>query len=253
MISDNGSNFVAAKRELRQAVEQLKNSELADHMTAEGIEWKFNPPRAPHFGGVFERVVQSMKHVLQSILHKVNLTIEELTTAVVQAEGLLNSRPLTIISSDSDDLRPLTPLHFMVGHMKVTTPLELTEEDTRVHPCHRWRVVQQLLQEIWRRWVRELVPRMNVRTKWVKKGSPVNVGDVLMAMDDTAPRGKWPLGRVISVFPGKDGVVRVVEIKVNGKVKKRAVRCLIPLEVSAVGSHDVELPETGVVALDEVL
>ena len=39
------------------------------------------------------------------------------------------------------------------------------------------------------------------------------------------------MGRVVSVFPGKYGIGRVCEVKVNGKRHKRAVRRLIPLDV----------------------
>ena len=98
MLSDNGSHFVAADKALKDAVQSLDSSRIAGELTDQNIKWRFNPPRAPHFGGVFEVVVKSMKRVLQHVLYKADLSDEELHMALVHAEGLINSRPLTVIS-----------------------------------------------------------------------------------------------------------------------------------------------------------
>ena len=237
VLSDNGTNFVATERELRDAVATLEKSAFGLELAARGIEWKFNPPRAAHFGGVFERMVRAMKQVLQTTLYRADLTEEELNTALVQAEGLLNSRPLTVMSSDVNDARPLTPNHFLVGHVTVTTALEDDSDSVeRTHPRRRWMCVQHLLRTVWKRWLREIVARLNIRGKWFREKRNVEVGNILLVLDDTVPRGRWPLGRVVAVYPGKDGVVRVVDVQVNGKVYRRSVHRLVPLDVTPVGS-----------------
>ena len=252
VISDNGSNFVAAEKELREAVKALSGDEtVAAEMAIRGIQWKFNPPRAPHFGGIFERVVQSMKKVMQSVLHKADITEKELATAIIQAEGLLNVKPLTVISSEEDDLRPLTPIHFLIGHNDISNAMEVIPEG-QVHPSHRWRYLQHLNRATWRRWLKELVPRLNVTSKWQKQQKNVNVGDIMLVMEDNTPRGRWPLGRVVTVFPGRDGVIRVVEVSVRGKVYKRAVRRLIPLDVEPVALDSAEQQSTIAMALESV-
>ena len=100
ILTDNGGNFVATERELREAVSQINHATLTADLAGQGVEWRFNPPRSPHFGGVFEWMVRAMKQVLQTVLYKADLTEEELLTALVQAEALVNSRPLTVVSDD---------------------------------------------------------------------------------------------------------------------------------------------------------
>lgn len=72
-----------------------------------GIKWKFNPPSAPHFGGVFESMIKSSKKAMRAIFGDASVTDEELQTAIIGAEGQLNSRPITYVSSDVNDLTPL--------------------------------------------------------------------------------------------------------------------------------------------------
>ncbi|XP_065192575.1 uncharacterized protein LOC135823654 [Sycon ciliatum] len=232
ILSDNGTNFVGTERELREAVQSLGTGDVSAALAAQGTQWVFNPPRAPHTGGVFERVVRSLKQVLQTVLYKADLTDEELHTALVQAEGLLNSRPLTAVSTDAADPQPLTPHHFLVGHARVTSPLEEQAElAERAHPHRRFDIIQHLLKVVWRRWKREVVSRLNLTTKWQRAQRSAQVGDVLLCLDDHLPRAKWPLGRVEAVYPGKDGATRVVDVNIRGKVYRRHVRYLVPLEV----------------------
>ncbi|XP_065185956.1 uncharacterized protein LOC135816784 [Sycon ciliatum] len=104
--------------------------------------------------------------VLKSI-PEADLSDEELHTALVHAEGLINSRPLTVISSDPNDLRPLTPQHFLVGHADTTLAAELgVQPADTVHPRRRWMYVQRIVAEVWARWVKEIVPKLNLQVKW---------------------------------------------------------------------------------------
>ena len=114
VLSDNGANFFGAERELRELVEALDQKKIASKTTREyGIEWKFNPPSAPHFGGVFEAMIKSAKKSMRAILGNADVTDEQLQTAICGAECLLNSRSITFVSADPEDLSPLTPSHFL--------------------------------------------------------------------------------------------------------------------------------------------
>ena len=118
VISDNGTNFVGAERELRELVEALDTDRITQETSKyHPIDWKFNPPCAPHFGGVFEALIKSAKKAIKAILGDADVTNEELHTAICGAERLLNSRPITYVSSDPNDLSPLTPSHFLVGEI----------------------------------------------------------------------------------------------------------------------------------------
>ena len=79
------------------------------------IEWKFQPPSAPHFGGALERLVQCTKKTLKKTIPANRLFPKEvLRTALVEAEGIRNSRPITHVSTDAGDIEALTPNHFLL-------------------------------------------------------------------------------------------------------------------------------------------
>ena len=118
VISDNGTNFVGAEKEMREKINELDQEKIVKKTTQHHkIEWKFNPPSAPHFGGVFESMIKSAKRAIRAILGDAEITNEELHTAICGAEGLLNSRPITYVSSSPHDMVPLTPSHFLVGNL----------------------------------------------------------------------------------------------------------------------------------------
>jgi hypothetical protein len=57
--SYNGTNLVAGEQEIRDAISQWSPEQLAKKMADQNIEWRFNPPAAPHFGGSWERMIKS--------------------------------------------------------------------------------------------------------------------------------------------------------------------------------------------------
>ena len=103
-----------------------------------GIEWKFNPPSTPHFGGVFEALIKIAKKAIQAILGNADITEEELHTAFYGAERLLNSRPITFVSSDSNDLTPLTPNYLLVGQLGGEFAPEVMDEEEIFNSPKRW-------------------------------------------------------------------------------------------------------------------
>ena len=124
MISSvNGTNIVGAAREMREWIEAWNQSDIEQSLAQKQIKWKFNPPGAPHFGGVWERMVRSCKKAMIAIVGNRTLTDDVLSTTMCLVEQILNSRPLTSVSDDSDDLEALTPNHFLLGHASPATPI----------------------------------------------------------------------------------------------------------------------------------
>ena len=117
--SDHGSNFVGARNELRELAnfleDQRTQNSVSQFCTSQRIDWKFIPERSPHFGGLWESCVKSMKYHLKRVTSEVKLTFEEYTTVLAQVEACLNSRPLIALSCDDDGLEALTPGHFLIG------------------------------------------------------------------------------------------------------------------------------------------
>ena len=107
MYSDNGTNFVGADNEIQELVKLTNsashNEKVASTMSKEGIMWHFNPPAAPHFGGLWEAGVKSTKYHLRRVMGLTRVTFEELTTLTAQIEAILNSRPLTPESNNPSE------------------------------------------------------------------------------------------------------------------------------------------------------
>jgi len=127
--SDHGTNFVGAAHEIKNLYQFLRNSSTQDaitkFLTTKNINWKFIPQNAPHFGGLWEAAVKSMKTHLRKVVGSVKLTFEEMSTLLTQVEACLNSRPLVPLPNDDDGIEALTPGHFLIGQ-----PLQALPDDS---------------------------------------------------------------------------------------------------------------------------
>ena len=113
LFSDNGANFVGSCREIRKKF-QLAEKRLGERLSAQDIEWHFNPSAAPHMGGVWKQLVQNVKQYLAVVLGSQVLTDEVLNTAFTEVQLIVNSRPLTHVSTDPTDMGALTPNHLLL-------------------------------------------------------------------------------------------------------------------------------------------
>ncbi|XP_033120536.1 uncharacterized protein LOC117119763 [Anneissia japonica] len=113
VFSDNGTNFQAADKELRLALQSMDKSKVESFFHNKGCEWHFNPPSASHYGGAWERLIRSVRRILSGILQQQTVNEEVLTTVLAEVESILNSRPLTDISYDPKDGDPITPNHLL--------------------------------------------------------------------------------------------------------------------------------------------
>ena len=194
VISDNGINFVGAERELRELIQALDQDQITQQTTKyHPIDWKFNPPSAPHFGGVFEAMIKSAKKAIKIVLGNADITDEELQTAICGAEKLLNSRPITYVSSDVNDPVPLTPNHLIIGQLGGVFAPEALDHDEVYNPRNRWHRVQQLLQSFWKRWRKEFLPRINVTKKWFHPRHNLKSGDVVLILKPKLTEGNGHL------------------------------------------------------------
>ena len=128
IMSDNGTNFVGAQKELLACVESW-NKLAPAVFVQKGIKWKFNPPSAPHHGSSWERLVRSVKRVLYDILGNRRVTEEVLRTTLCPLEQSLNARLIRAVSSDPLDLEALTPNHFIPGQHAASFPSLNFEEN----------------------------------------------------------------------------------------------------------------------------
>ena len=229
IYSDNGTNLRGGERELRECLRQWNQTKIADALTQENIEWSFNPPGSPHFGGVWERLVRSAKRAMNTILGHRSVDDEMLITVLTEVEAILNGRPLTHVSTDPTDLEALTPNHFLIGRACPQLPPGVFT-DGDLSSRRRWRHSQRLVDHFWRRWKKEYLPTLSSRQRWADDEKNLNAGDLILVAEENVPRGHWPLGRVLRTFPGDDGRVRVAEVKTATGVYTRPVVRLCPLE-----------------------
>lgn len=226
--SDNGTNFVGAERELREALEKLNHNLINGMLLQKGVKWGFNTPAASHHGGAWERLVRSVRKVLNSILKTQILDEESLVTVFCEAEAIVNSRPITKASTDPNDLEALTPNHLLLLKSQPSLPPGLFEK-ADVYGRRRWKQVQYMSDLFWKRWLKEYLPSLQERQKWNRVGRNFIPGDIVMLMDNMAPRSSWITARVLDTIPDKNGLVRTVRIKTKTSVLDRPITkvCLL--------------------------
>ncbi|GFV23771.1 integrase catalytic domain-containing protein [Trichonephila clavipes] len=144
------------------------------------------PPRAPNFGGLWEAGVKSFKFYLKRAVGNLKLTLEEFLTIITQIEGILNSRPITPLSEDIDDLEVLTPGHFLIGR-PITSISEPNLLDKTENTLSRWQKLTKIVQHIWTKWSRDYLNNLQQRNKWQFHKDNVKLNAMVLIKDDNLP------------------------------------------------------------------
>lgn len=231
---DNAKTFIGAKRQIDNAFLRFikeSQSNLEVYFLQENITWKFIPPRSPNFGGLWERLVGSVKYHFKRVVVNANLTFEEALTLTSQIEAVVNSRPLTPMSNDPLDLQVLTPAHFLIGENFNELP-ESTYTDVPETRLSRWERIQRIKQHFWKRWSLEVLSQLQPRPKWCQASPEVHIGTLVLISEDNLPPMMWKIGRIEKVFPGPDGLVRVAAVRTNQGMYTRSIRRLAVLPVN---------------------
>ncbi len=229
--SDNGSNFLGAREEIRELQRFSGNPATQDTITQfatkHDITWKHTPPRSPHFGGLWEAAVRSMKTHLRKTTGKQPLRWDELYSVLVEAESILNSRPLAPISTEeAADLSFITAGHFLIGRPLKAPPSKQPSTSPISH-LRRWNLVTRLKADLWKKWSASYLSSISQRSKWFRPSLQLRPGDIVFVKDETLRTRDWPIAKVIKTYPGDDGVVRVVDIICRGTTYRRPVVKLV--------------------------
>lgn len=231
MWSDHGTSFIGAEKELLEMWSQGKSNvpdEFISMLDREGTKWKYIPPGAPNFGGLWEAGVKSTKYHLKRIVGDTTLTFEQLSTVLAEIEACLNSRPISPISDHPDDLNPLTPGHFLIGEPTNVIPSE-DLIDVKINRLDQWQLTTRIVQDFWRRWQSEYLSRMQQRPKWRQPTREFQEGDLVLIKDQRLPPGRWPMGRIMKKYPGKDQLTRTYDLRTSSGVLQRSITKLCPL------------------------
>lgn len=177
---------------------------------------------------MWERQIRSVRKILNSVVKQQALDEEGLQTLMCEVEAIINSRPLTRVSDDPNDLEPLTPNHLLLLKTKpLIPPGVFDQKDT--YSRRRWRQVQYMAELFWKRWTKEYLPDLQQRQKWLQPRRNVAVNDIVLVIDDSAPRSSWIMGRVIETIADSKGRVRQVQVKTSTNVLLRPITklCLL--------------------------
>ena len=234
VYSDNGTNFVGANNELREIYALFEHPDcrksIANYALSKRIQWHFNPPLSPHFGGLWEAAVKSFKHHLKRVIKNQLLTYEQINTLLIEIEAILNSRPLYTLSVDPNDPMAITPAHLLIGRPFNTLPEKsfLSVPDNRLSS---YNFIVKARQDFWAKWHKEYLNELQTRQKWHTSTAELKPGMVVILTDDIKNCARWPLGVVTAISPGSDSIARVATVKTATGVYQRNVTRICPLPI----------------------
>ena len=229
--SDNGRNFLRGSKEVQRLWKYMDKTGV--ETTYPKIQWIFAAPYAPHTMGVVERLVGSVKRGLASVLCEqstVSINDETFNTLAIKVEGIINSRPLTYVSNDVDDLRPITPNDFLLPMCARELP-PISDEDGSPMKT-KLKMIDEILTQLWNRFIEEYLPTLNRAERWTRKQGGLNKGDVVMCLEKGPKhRGRYPLGVIEELHPDAQGIVRHVSMRIgqSRKVERRHVRVIVKI------------------------
>ena len=232
---DNGTNLVGSERELHKALIEMNDDKITQMLRKQSITWIFNPPCASHMGGIWERQIRTVRKVLASLSLDFGdkLDLESFQTLMCEIEAIINSRPLTTISSDPQDDNPLTPNHILTMKSSVVLPPPGNFQHADIYSRKRWRRVQHIANVFWTRWKKEYLLTLQERQKWSKSRRNLQIGDDVLMKDEFTTRNLWPLARIRKTEPDSKGYVRSVILKTSSSEYRRPVDrvvLLLPME-----------------------
>ncbi|GBN91172.1 hypothetical protein AVEN_204149-1 [Araneus ventricosus] len=168
-------------------------------------------------------------------------------TILCDCESQLNSRPLTYVSDDPDDLYPLTSDLFLKDiRNSVTADLDkirsADKKELNKRLIYRKRLIFDLRNRFRKEYLSQFHQRLTVRTQVYNP----KIGDIVLLWNENLKRIHWPLGRILSIYASKDEIVRRAKIKTKSGIVIRPIRKLCPLELDGENliTNEKEVPDT---------
>ena len=193
IYSDNGTNFVRAVCLLRESLQKLNQEKINQFSVQQGINLFFNSPGTSHMRGAWERMVCSIRHILDTLLETQSPTDEAFNTLMAEVEGILNSGPLVPITIDPQSDEPLTPNHLLLLRGNANLPPDLFDKKD-CYAKNQWAQIRYLSCQFWSRWLKEFLPNLTQWQKWIQTHPNVQKEDVVLVVDSMQHHSKWLLG-----------------------------------------------------------
>ena len=228
---------MGAKGELKEALEKMDNDEVRNFLLKKECDWfefKLNTPTASHAGGVWERMIRTVRNALNGLLEEYgsHLDEESLRTLMCEAEAIVNSRPMAAPGMNVPEDEPFTPNHLLTMKSRVLLPPRGEFQRADVYSVKRWKPVQYLVNQFWDRWKKGFLLALQERQKWNIPRRSLQPGDVVLLKEDSTARNQWRSARVEEAYKDEDGLVRRVRVLVgdahlNEKGERIRVKCVL--------------------------
>jgi len=210
LSSDPGSQLVAAEKELQKAWKDINFKTVEKECTNHKTNWQFSPADSPHYQGVTESLIKTVKRAIKVMYsHSVRLSWQEYVTMGYQVADMVNSRPLGIIGEVDDSLSVLTPNSLLLGRNSSDNPGCWPEGNT----IPRLSEVNRIVGRFWSKWMELCRPALLTEKKWNTDVRNLEVGDVVLVLDNDPVSRQYKLAKVCEVKTGKDGKVRSAQVE----------------------------------------
>ncbi|XP_063446979.1 uncharacterized protein LOC134726470 [Mytilus trossulus] len=212
MISDAGTQLVAAGKELKQVVHTWDWDDIKTFGTSKGMQWNIiKSADAPWENGCSEALIKSVKKCLDVAIGDSVMTFSELQTILFETANVLNERPIGTKNCDPNEGTYLCPNDLLLGRASIRVPNGHYNQDC--NPRNRHAFIQNVVNSFWRKWIRDYFHTLIIRQKWHTSYRNLKKGDLVLVQDSNALRGKWKLGQVDEAIPSLDGNVRDVTVR----------------------------------------
>jgi len=172
-------------------------------------------------------MVKAMKRAMIALSKGQSMNSDTFDTYLCLAMNMLNNRPLAKHYSQ-DNPHYLTPNDFVVGRQDSSlVPGVETVPHSRLG--NRWRQLETLGNQLWHRFIAEILPELSSREKWKSFHDNLKIGVLVLVVEPGLPRGVWKTGLITKVEESKDGCVRTVTVKIGKKEYDRPITRIIPL------------------------
>ena len=186
------------------------------------VDWHFVPPSTPHQMGLVEAGVKSAKQALNAVLSQHLYSEDDLATALVIVEGLLNTRPIATLPTPPNEVA-ITAADFLGpnGLRRLNSLGQRSKLVSERSIAKRWIRLNKALDTWWKMFHKNHLSELHKRNKWTRNSRQLKIGDIVLLRESGSARGDWPMGIVTKVDPGQDGIVRLVHIRKKGQTVKR--------------------------------
>ena len=213
MHSDNGTQLTCANKQLRDITKNLNMKDICKFGSNEGMTWSFNKAGdAPWLNASCESLLRLVKNGLSKSMGDSVLTFSELQTVMFEVSNLINSRPIGHKPGNVIEYGTyLCPNDFILGRNNNHAPEGMF--DIKSDYSKRLKFVQDIINNFWKRWIRDYWHTLIIRKKWHVVKRNITPKDIVLVKDTNALKGNWKIAEVVSVDAGRDGLVRTASLR----------------------------------------